>query len=601
MALTAQEIEQQKKQAEELLFSEEDKLGFAKSLFFGNFAGRLLFPYPGLSDAERPATDKLLADLRRLMVEHIDPVAIDRNAEIPREVIHGLGAVGLLGMTVPVEYGGRGLSQLAFAKAQGLLAAHCAATSVFVNVQHSMGIRALLLFGTDEQRRRWLPDLVAGRALAAFALTETEAGSDAGNVQTTATPSADGKTFILNGTKRFITNGGIAQMLIVVARTPDGKLTAFLVTPDMRGFEVVEERMSKCGIRGTATGRLAFHDMPVPAENIVGPPGKGLRCALTLLDFGRTTFGAGCAGIARACLDASVKYANTRVQFKQTLGEFELVKKKIASMAAHVFAMEAVTAQCAAFIDRGADDYMVETAILKVFATEHLWTIINDTIQIHGGMAYFTDQPFERWMRDARINTIGEGSNDVLKVFISAVGLRSVGESLRGVLDALKHPIRRFGTLLWFGAGQLASRFTAPDVPVQSRSLYREARTLAKRVRDFGRAIPKVLAHLRKCALRNRTDDRDEELLITEQVMKRQYLHERIADAALDLYAASCTLSRLDHLLANANGKADSLERDVQAGRAFLGIADRRIQRNLAALWDNDDADTTKTADAFLT
>ncbi len=254
---------------------------------------------------------------------------------------------------------------------------------------------AWFLFGTEEQKKRWLPDLVTGKKLAAFALTEPEAGSDAANVQTTATPSADGKTFTLNGQKRYITNGAIAQVLTVMARTPvpnssETRITAFLVTPDMPGFEVVEARMPKCGIRGTATARLAFHDMPVPAEKCSGPIGKGLRVALTVLDFGRTTFGASCTGAAKTCLKAAVHHANTRVQFKQTLGEFELTKKKIAFMAAHAFAMEATTMQCAALIDRGAEDYMLETAMLKVFATDALWQIVNDTMQIYGGQGYFT-------------------------------------------------------------------------------------------------------------------------------------------------------------------------------------------------------------------
>ncbi len=197
-------------------------------------------------------------------------------------------------------------------------------------------------------------------------------------MQTTATPSADGKTYILNGEKRYITNGAIAGVLTVMARTPvagstETKVTAFLVTPDMPGFEVVEARMPKCGIRGTATARLAFHNMPVPAENVLGQVGKGLRVALTVLDFGRTTFGASCTGVAKACVQAAIEHAKRRVQFKQSLGEFELVKKKIAFMAANAFAMEATTSQCAAFIDRGSDDYMLETAMLKVWSTEALW------------------------------------------------------------------------------------------------------------------------------------------------------------------------------------------------------------------------------------
>ncbi len=607
MALTARQLEQQKKQAEELLFSGPQTLGFAKSLFFGRFQASLLFPYPEIQAQERGEVEATLAELRQFVHEKIDAAAIDRAANIPQEVVDGLGRLGVLGATAPKECGGRGFSQLANTKILEIIGRRCSSTAVFINAHHSIGIRALLLFGTEEQKRRWLPDMASGKKLSAFALTETEAGSDAANVQTTATPTPDGKAYILNGQKRYITNGGIAQVLTVMARTPvpgsdEGKVTAFLVTPDMPGFKVLEARMDKCGIRGTATARLAFDNMPVPAENILGLVGKGLRIALTVLDFGRIAFGASCTGAAKACLELAVRHANQRVQFKQTLGEFELVKKKIAFMAASAFAMEATTSQCAAFIDRGFDDYMLETAMLKVWSTEALWQIVNDALQIYGGAGYFTDLPLERMMRDARINMIGEGANDVLRAFIAVVGMRGVGEHLKGVLDALKHPWARFGTLVSFGTSRIAARFSTPDVPVQSQSLKKEARLLAGLVRDFGLTIPNVLAHFRKCALRSKLDGtKNEELLITEEVLKRQYMHERVADIACDLYASSCTLSRMDHLLTSSgNGHAADLDRDLAAGRFFLALARRRVKQNLAALWDNDDAETSNTADAFL-
>jgi alkylation response protein AidB-like acyl-CoA dehydrogenase len=490
-------------------------------------------------------------------------------------------------MTAPKEYGGRGFSQLGYCRIMELIGGHCASTAVFVNAHQSIGNRALILFGTEEQKRRWLPSMVTGEKLAAFALTEEQAGSDAANVQATATPTADGKTFILNGHKRYITNGAIAQVLTVMARTPvagsnETKVTAFLVTPDMPGYEVVEARMPKCGIRGTATGRLAFHDMPVPAENILGPLGKGLRVALTVLDFGRTTFGASCTGAAKTCLRAAVRHAKMRVQFKQPLCEFELVKKKIAFMAASAFAMEATTSQCAAFIDRGAEDYMLETALLKVFTTEALWQIVNDTIQVFGGQAYFSDEPFERMMRDARINQIGEGANDVLRAFIALVGMRPVGEHLQGGLHSLYHPLQQPGNLWRFLRGQVSARLTTPEIPVQSQDLKAEARELGKRVRDFGLAVQAMLRHYR------------------EAILERQYVQERIADAACDLYASSCTLSRLDHLLTHGNSSPGEVKREVLTGRYFLRMASRRIKNSLAALTDNEDEQTTRTADAVL-
>jgi alkylation response protein AidB-like acyl-CoA dehydrogenase len=603
MALTAAQIEQQKKQAEELLFSGKETLGFAKSLFFGHFSAPLLFPYPQLKAEERPMVEQAVAEVRRYCQEHIDAAAIDKNADIPRDNILGLARLGVLGMTAPTDVGGRGFSQMGYCKIMEVIGGHDASTAVFVNAHHSIGIRALLLFGSEEQKKRWLPGLVNGTQLAAFALTEEQAGSDAANVQTTATPSPDGKTYILNGTKRYITNGGLAQVLTVMARTPvpgssETRVTAFLVTPDLPGFEVVEARMPKCGIRGTATAKLAFHDMPVPAENVLGQVGKGLRIALTVLDFGRTTFGAGCTGVAKTCVQMAVAHAKRRVQFKQTLSEFELVKKKIAWMAAHAFAMEATTTQCAAFIDSGFEDYMLETAMLKVWSTEVLWQIVNETLQIYGGAGYFTDLPLERMMRDARINQIGEGANEVLKAFIAVVGMRGVGEHLKGVLTALKSPWAQRGTLWKFGRSQLAARFTTPDVPVQHPEMRTEAHRLGQRVREFGKAVQDLLAHLRKLALQHGNGGGNEETLIAGEVMKRQLLQERIADAACDLYTSSCTISRLDHLLALPDGKAHAA--DISAGRYFLRVANRRIQQNLAGLWDNEDEVTIQTADAVL-
>jgi alkylation response protein AidB-like acyl-CoA dehydrogenase len=588
MALTAAQIESQRKQAEELLFSGPQTLGFAKGLFFGHFNAPLLFPYPEVAAAERDELKRSLAEVRRFCDEHIDAAAIDRDAAIPQSVIDGLGKLGVLGMTIPREFGGRGFSQQAYTRIMELIGGHDAAVGVFVNAHQSIGLRALVLFGTKEQQARWLPDLVGGKKLAAFALTEPEAGSDASNVQTTATPTPDGRGYLLNGTKRWITNGGIAGVLTVMARTPGAgpnkkkEITAFIVTPDMPGFEVVEARMPKVGIRGTATGRLKFTDMFVPKENILGAVGKGLRIALTVLDFGRTTFGAGCTGVAKVCVAAAARHAKKRVQFEQPLAEFELVKKKIAYMAAHAFAMEATTAQCAGFIDRGFEDYMLETAMLKVWSTEALWNIVNDTIQIFGGKAFFTDEPYERMLRDARLNQIGEGANDVLRAFIAMVGMKPVADQFLKVKDALAHFWRDLGTLWSFGTQQIAARLTTPEVPVKSSRLRGHAKELGRRVREFSLAVQAAL-------LKHR-----------EQILFHQYVQERLADAACELYASSCTISRLDHLLEVGNGDSENLERDVTVGRHYLRLSDRRIRQNLAAMGDNDDPSTTAAADAVL-
>src|SRR5213082_1799915 len=499
--MTETEAQRQKEiqQAEELLFAGPQALGFVKGLFQGHFVSDWVMPYPRIAAGKQVELDKTLKELREFLGAKLDPVAIDRNADIPREVIDGLGRVGVLGMTAPAEYGGRGFTQMANCKALEEIGRRCASTSVFVNAHHSIGIRALLLFGTHEQKQRWLPKLVTGEQLGAFALTDKEAGSDAANVQMQARPSEDGSHFIVNGEKRYITNAAIADVLTVMARTPvpgsdKTAITAFLVTPDMPGFEMLEARMPKMGIRGTATGRFALRDVKVPKENILGPYGKGLKVALTVLDFGRTTFGACCTGAAKTCLRLAIEHANTRKQFNKTLGNFHLVQKKIARIAADAYAMDAMTTITAALIDRGLDDYMLETAMLKVFTTERLWECINDVFQIYGGSAYFVDRPLERMMRDARINQIGEGANEVLTSFIALVGMRTPGEQFREILETmLSFSMNRVGKAWSAGMNRLGATVRTPNVPVQSAELRGFAGQLGRLIWRFNVAVNRAL------------------------------------------------------------------------------------------------------------
>jgi len=573
---------EQVQQAEELLFSGPARAGFAKALFRGEFRGDAIFPYPELGESERPSVEEAVAAVRAFAQDHIDAAAIDRDADIPRPVIQGLADLGVLGMAAPKEWGGRAFSQMGYCRIMEVIGGHCASTAVFVNAHHSIGIRALVLFGTPEQKARWLPPLARGEKLAAFALTEEQAGSDASNVQTRATVSADGQTYTLNGSKRYITNGAIADVLTVMARTTgpggDSKVTAFLVTPDLPGFEVVEGRMPKCGIRGTATARLAFHDMPVPAANVLGPLGKGLKIALTVLDFGRTTFGASCTGLAKVCLAAATRHAASRHQFGRPLADLELIKKKLAYLAATAYAMEATTYQTAALIDRGAEDYMLETAVLKVFSTEALWHGVYETLQVFGGQGYFNNEPYERMMRDARINTIGEGANEVLKAFIALVGMRDIGEGLKSTLDGLKSPGSFLSTFWTFSREHLGRMVRTPLIPVATPALRPIADALGRRVARFGRTVERVL------------------IVHRESILDRQYVQERIADAAIALVTSACTLSRWDHALVHQ--RATPAERS--AAELYLRMANRRFDDALRTLNHNDDRLTTEAANAAL-
>jgi len=584
------DVERQKEiqQAEELLFAGPQALGFAKGLFQGHFVADWVLPYPRIPAAQQTELDHSLAELREFLDEKLDPAAIDRQAEIPRDVIDGLGRVGVLGMTAPAEYGGRGFTQMANCKVLEEIGRRCASTSVFVNAHHSIGIRALLLFGTHEQKQKWLPKLVNGEQLGAFALTEREAGSDAANLQMTARPTEDGSHFVLNGEKRYITNAAIAHVLTVMARTPvpgsnKTAITAFLVTPDMPGFEILEACMPKMGIRGTATGRFALRDVKVPKENILGPMGKGLKVALTVLDFGRTTFGACCTGAAKTCLRLATEHANTRKQFNKTLGEFHLVKKKIARIAADAYAMEAMTTITASLIDRGLEDYMVETAILKVFTTERLWEAINDAFQIYGGSAYFVDLPVERMLRDARINQIGEGSNEVLTSFIALVGMRGPGMEFKEIYDTMLKPSRAgIGKAWTAGMHRLGAAVRIPDIPVASAELGSFANQLGRLIWRFNLAVNRALIAYR------------------EPILDMQLVQERIAGAATDLFASTCVLSRWDAELQLARRNGDSRPSTNGAADLFLRQSFRRIRGFLAGLKNNDDKELIATANSVL-
>jgi alkylation response protein AidB-like acyl-CoA dehydrogenase len=577
--------EKQIAEAKEMFDNGRDAVGFAAGLFFGRYQNRQLLPYPDL--LANHDVNHAVEQVRRFCRDEIDPAKIDRDADIPRDVIDGLGKLGVLGMTLPKAQGGQGFSQVSYCRVLEVIGARCASTAVFVNAHQSIGVRALALYGTPAQQAHWLPKLVTGEWLAAFALTEPNAGSDAGNVQTQAKPTEDGKAYVLNGEKRYITNAAIAQVLTVMARTPvpgsdKTKVTAFLVTPDMKGFEITEARMPKCGIRGTATGRMKFTDMYVPAENVLGKLGRGLQAALNVLNFGRTTFGATCTGVAKLCAEKAAQHANTRVQFEETLGSFELVKEKLAYMGSMSYAMEAATYQTAALIDSGEDDYKLETAILKVFTTDVLWKIINDTIQIFGGQAYFNNEPYERMMRDARINMIGEGANDVLRSFIALVGMGVVGEQFEAVLKAFEMPIYNFGKLRKFAGQRLGLRLRSPEPTVKNDQLLNAAVAVGQSVRAFGLAVEQLLRIHQK------------------GIVERQYLQGRIADAAIELYVSGCVLSRLDGALSNRHLDARQRKSELTLGLCYLKGARRRIKRALADLWDHDDADTTAAANLLL-
>ena len=574
------------------------EMGFAKSLFFGRLKLDAIMPYPRQDPEEARQTDEIIRKVEAFMKSDVDADRIDVEERIPQSVIDGLGKLGVLGMTVPKEYGGGGLKHSAYCRVLERITSHCASTAVLVGAHQSIGLKALVLMGNEQQKRQFLPSLASGEKIAAFCLSEPEVGSDAANVQTTARLSEDGQYYILNGQKKFATNAALAGMMTVMAKTPvtdngngqtKEKVTAFIVTPDLPGFEVVSPNRSKMGIRGTWQGTLRFNDMRVPADRVLGQVGKGLKVALSVLDYGRCTLSAGCVGGAKRALELSILHAKRRTQFSRTIAEFHLIKEKIAKMAQTAYAMEAVTYLCAGLVDRKEPDLMVETTISKLFCSESLWQIADDTLQIWGGEGYMREHGIERMVRDARINRIVEGATEVMTAFVALVGMKGVGEEFESVLRASRHPVGNFGRLAKFAGTQFS------DVLMGSGARPGRDGRLHKELAEEGRRLAGLTTRLARAVAR---------LLATykQDILEMQLLQKRVAWAAVNLYAMAAVISRLqsDLTTSNGHGVTETIRRDLLIGKGFCRRAAGDVAENLRGLFNNEDKSLLAVADELL-
>jgi alkylation response protein AidB-like acyl-CoA dehydrogenase len=401
------------------------------SFMAGLFAG--LPPFQLLAPAqlgEQPGGQPMgafLSDVDEFLRHHVDPAEIERRGEIDASVLRGLAERGCFGLTIPTEYGGLGLSQVAYNQVLALVARHCNVLALLLSAHQSIGVpRPVLLFGTQEQKQRWLPRIARG-ALSAFALTEPQVGSDPASMTTTAALSPDGRHYLLNGEKLWCTNGGIADALVLMAKV-DGAITAFIVERQTPGIEILQ-RCTFMGCRGIDNVWLRLNDVAVPVEDVLGEVGQGLRIALTTLNTGRVSLAAICVGMARQLYGPTVRWAGERQTFGRPIGRHELNGHKLAQMAADLFAMEAVSETVASLVDRGEADYRIEAAAAKLFCSERLWSFVDNAFQIRGGRAYETGDslrtrgetplPVEQIMRDARLYLIGEGASEILTLFIA--------------------------------------------------------------------------------------------------------------------------------------------------------------------------------------
>ncbi|HMT11364.1 MAG TPA: acyl-CoA dehydrogenase family protein [Ignavibacteria bacterium] len=362
--------------------------------------------------------------VRDFATNELKPIAhqIDEQEKIPAEIIKKLGEIGLLGASIPEQYGGGGFGEVGYCIMQEEIARACLSTATFIGAHQSIGTNAIFIGGSEELKQKYVVPLAKGEKIGAFCLTEVQAGSDSFNVKTTAT--LDGDEWVINGDKMWITNGGIADIISVFARTPKG-VTAFVVETSMPGFTAGPPE-KKMGIRGSTTNAITFDNVRVPKGNMIGTEGRGFLIAMKTLDAGRLGLGAACLGAAKEMLEMSSRYAKERVQFDHPISHFQAIQFMLAEMAATIYTMESVMYRTAVDYDLKKNISM-HSAMVKLICSEGLDKVVDYAVQIHGGMGYSREYPIERFYRDSRINKIFEGTNEIQKGIIARDVLKHNG------------------------------------------------------------------------------------------------------------------------------------------------------------------------------
>jgi acyl-CoA dehydrogenase family protein 9 len=545
---------------------------FMKSLFHGVISEALVFPFPEPTAAEADTLHMLLESVRKFCATHVDSAKIDAEHAIPREVLEGMKQLGLFGMSIPAEYGGGGLSTSAYARVIQEVASFDSSLAVTLGAHQSIGLRALIAFGTEEQKRRHLPALAKGEKIAAFALTEPSAGSDAAAIRTQARPDGNGG-YILSGSKIWCTNGGFADVFTVFARTSpqeEGikpKITAFFVERSERVRSGPEEK--KLGIRGSSTTALFFDDVPLGEGDVLGEAGRGFKVAMEVLNGGRLGLASGCVGICKRLLKLAVERTQERRAFGRPIGEFGLIKDKIAQMTADTYALESMVYLTTGLVDASVADYSIESAMCKVFGSETLWRVVNETLQIAAGLGYMQDYPYERLLRDSRINLIFEGTNEVLRCFIALSGMQGPGKALVDVAKAMREPIKGFGLLSDFAIRKARTAFGRERMTRAHPVLNREAVLFEEYTAELAKNADKVL----------RKHGRD--------IAEMQYTQRRIADMAIDLYAIAALVSRTSRAIERRG--EEGARREIDLTTVFVNAAEKRLADNVTAFEKNDD------------
>ena len=563
--------------------TEWEQPSFMRELFLGRFRNDLVHPFP-LPEKERPDFSSFYSRLADFLRDEVDAAEIDRTGEYPQHVLDGLRRLGAFGIKIPKEYGGLGLSHAEYARVMTLLGSHCGNVASLLSAHQSIGVpQPLVTFGSEELKRRYLPRCAAGD-ISAFALTEPEVGSDPARLATTAALTPDKSAYILNGTKLWTTNGTLAKLLVVMAVDPKTRrISAFVVETGWPGVKV-EHRCRFMGLRALSNAVIRFSDVRIPAGNLIGKEGKGLKIALTTLNDGRLSIPNISVGTAKACLGIVRRWAGERVQWGKPVGRHEAIAHKISDIAAKTFAMESLASLATEMSDRGGYDIRLEAAAAKEWNTARAWEIVDDTMQVRGGRGYETEQsllargeepvPVERIMRDYRINKIFEGSTEIMHLFMA-----------REMVD--RHL-------------QIAGALIDPDKPLPAKLavLPRMAAFYAwwypTRFLGWGfwpryAAFGPLATHLRFVERTSRRLARASfhgMLVYQARLQNKQAFLFRLVDIANEAFAIAATVSRARTL--EQRGAPEASEA-VRVTDVFCRQARRRVRELFRGLWSNDD------------
>ncbi|HEX2093402.1 MAG TPA: acyl-CoA dehydrogenase family protein [Longimicrobiaceae bacterium] len=573
---------------------------FVRELFLGKFRLELIHPYPQQSPEDRRKTEAYQAKLRKFMVENVDSDEIDRTGELPEHVLQGLRELGAFGLKIPEEYGGIGLSQVGYGRTIGMVTSMDGNLTALLSAHQSIGVpQPLKMFGTEEQKKKYLPRLAKG-AISAFALTEPEVGSDPAAMTTTAVPTEDGEAFILNGEKLWCTNGTIAELLVVMARTPSKfkngreipQITAFIVEADWPGVEVTH-RCRFMGLKAIQNAVIRFDNVRVPRENIIWGEGRGLKLALITLNTGRLTLPMSAAYGAKVAVEIARKWAAERVQWGAPIGKHDAVAQMLGAMAADAFAIESMAELSSVLADQARTDIRLEAAIAKLWTTEVGWRIIDDLLQIRGGRGYETADslaargelpiPVERMLRDFRINRIFEGSSEIMRLFIA----REAVDTHLDVAGELINP--KATTRQKLGALAKAGVFYATWLPKQfvgkgQLPFYGEFGPLARHLRFIERTSRKLARNMFRAMTQYQAG-----------LERKQAVLGRFVDIGAELYAMSAACVRAQALRDTEHGREAVRMADVFCRRSRL-----TVKKLFHDLWNNADSPTYRLAQEVL-